>query len=186
MRLFQSEILDERLEVDGAGAGGQAFSSNGWSLLLARAETLKFFCIVDQVVGSPTLTVHLLGSTSDISNPEFTKSSLVPATGVSGGKILTGTFGSGDTGFPPPRHLIAWAILSGNSTKAHVRIWVCGRGPQLLEAIPPAAASFRAQYAAAKMLDDEDSVSLKKQSLRPGASLFYPPELSDPSLKWER
>jgi len=185
MRLFQALLVDEHLE-DG-GSGQTVVTSNGWSLLLARAESLKFTCIADQISGAttPVIRIHLLGTNSD-GIGEFTKPLLDQAiqAGVNS-DILP--YGPEDATYPPPRYLaVSVGIIGGVGRKAHVKLWVCGRGPQLLEAIPPASASFSAQYTAAKMLDEEDSVSLKKQSLRQGASLFYPPELFEPALRWER
>jgi len=185
MRLFQALLLDEHLE-DG-GSGQTVVTSNGWSLLLARAESLKFTCIADAISGAttPNVRIDLLGTNSD-GLGEFTKTLLDQAIqpGVNSDVL---PYGPADTNYPPPRYLaVAVSISGGSGRKAHVQLWVCGRGPQLLEAIPPASASFSAQYAAAKMLDEEDSVSLKKQSLRPGANLFYPPELFESALRWER
>lgn len=174
MRLFQAKILDDYLE----GTTGSLVTSAAWSCLLARAESLKFTCLADQVSGPPTVRIDLLGSNSD-GTGEFTKNLLLD-TAIAAGMVPMATYGPGDTTYPPPRHLIVWARTTAGSGKAHLQIWVCGRGPQLLEAIPPTAASFGAQYAAARMMADEDNVALKKQALRPGASLFYPPELYDP------
>lgn len=185
MRLFQALLVDERLE-DG-GSGQTVATSNGWSLLLARAESLKFTLIGDQISGAstPVIRIDLLGTNSD-GIGEFTKT-------IFNGTIQAGVndsvlpYGPGDGTYPPPRYLaLSVAISGGAGRKAHVKLWVCGRGPQLLEAIPPMGASFGAQYAAARMLDEEDRTSIKKESLRPGASLFYPPELFESALKWER
>lgn len=178
MRLFQALILDEHLE-------GTAFyeSSYAWGFLLARAEALKFICVADQVTGTPTLTISLSGGNMGDSG-ETTKLNLISGGLAAGTNLLTGTYSAADTTFPPPRHLIVDASLSGNT--AHVRLWVCGRGPQLLEAIPQASASLSAQAAAARMLADEDRLPLNKRVLRQGQSAFFPPELLLPSLKWER
>lgn len=183
MRLFQAQVLDEFLEGDGA-SGEPAHS---WGLLLARAESLKVTCIVDTVVASPTLTVTLLGGISDVTYFEATKSPIVPATGLgTGTTVLTGTYSGLDAGFPPPRHLTLNAVINGAGGKAHVRMWVCGRGPQLLEALPPSQATLPAQLDMARRLADEGRLPLKKRVLSPGASVFYPPDLWLPSLRWER
>jgi len=52
--------------------------------------------------------------------------------------------------------------------------------------IPATAATFSSQLAAARMLEDEDRLPPRKRVLKQGASLFYPPELLQPSLKWDR
>lgn len=184
MRLFQAEILDEWLE-DSTGFGATVATSNAWALLLARAEYLKFTFVIDQIVAPvPTFAASLFGMNSDGLGELTMAFSLDPL--VAGSNILTGTYGPGQATYPAPRYLVLTASIVGAGKRGHVRIWVCGRGPQLLEAVPPTPASFRTQYAAARLLADEDRVSLKKDSLRPGGSLFFPPELSEPSLKWER
>lgn len=181
MRLFNAQLLDEHLE------GGGAFTEPpwAWACFLARAEALKFFCVTDQVTGSPTLNVDLLGGNAGDPD-EMTKQALINKVLAAGTTVITATYSSQDAKFPPPRHLFIVASIAGAGTKAHVQLWVCGRGPQLLEAIPPASASFASQYAAARVLADEDRLPLKKVVLRAGASVFYPPELFLPSLKWER
>jgi hypothetical protein len=182
MRLFQALIFDEYLE-----GPSSANTSNGWSLLLGRAESLKFTCIADRVSSTPpVVTIKLRGRTSDSSRATATDFLKTVFSGsVQAGPNPLLSFGPADATYPPSRHVsLSVAVNSGGN--AHLKIWVCGRGPQLLEAIPPAAPSFAAQYAAARMLADEDRTSLKKELLRPGASLFYPPELFDASLKWER
>jgi len=180
MRLFNAEIFDETLEGDLA----HAEAPYGWNLLLARAEALKFFCVADQVTGTPTLSVTLSGQNAGDSG-EQTKIVINKAL-AAGTNLVTGAYSSQDPLFPPLRYLFVSVQITGANTKAHIRLWACGRGPQLLEAIPPASAQFSEQHAAAKMLADEDRLPLKKQVLRQGASLFYPPELFLPSLTWER
>jgi hypothetical protein len=78
------------------------------------------------------------------------------------------------------------ADLNGTTPKAHVRVWVCGRGPQLLDPMPMVQPSFSAQYQAARQLADEDRVSIAKRVTKPGVSQAFAPELFIPSLRWER
>jgi len=183
MRLFNAEIFDEHLE-DPAGAGSGAISSVAWACLLARAETLRFTFLVDGVTGSPTLVVALIGSNADGYYQE-TEKYLYQNT-VSSSTTIAATYSSTDVTYPPPRHLFVEALVFGAGTKLHIKVWVCGRGPQLLEPIPITTATFANQYAAARMIDDEDHLAGRKQVLKQGASLFYPPELILPSQKWER
>ena len=180
MRLFHAQILDEHLE-----GGSSVQIAEPWACFLARAEMLKFTCIADQVSGTPTLTLLLFGGPAQYIN-EDTKTLLNAIPLVSGTNLFSATYSPQDATYPPLRHLYLEADMGGTAPKAHIQLWVCGRGPQLLEAIPPVSASFAAQYAAAKMLEDEDCLPQKKRVLRQGASLFYPPELFLPSLKWER
>jgi hypothetical protein len=183
LRLFQAKLIDEFLE-DPNGAGAFAISSTSWACLLPRAEALKFTCVVDTVTGSPTLILNLLGSNSDWNYLELTKPLF--AASVSGVTTITPFYSPADATYPPPRHLFLEAVVTGSGTKAHVKLWVCGRGPQLLEPTPPAPPTFAAQYDAARFIADEDRLPGKKRALKQGASLFYPPGLFLPSLKWDR
>lgn len=180
MRLFNAKIIDRHLEGDGAGVE----SSDGWACLLARAESLKFLCVVDEVSNAPTLTIDFYGALADVSSPELTKR--LVSQPVSGPTTIAATFTAQDSGFPPPRHLFVVASIAGAGGVAHLRVWACGRGPQLLEATPAAQATFASQLVAARMVADEDRLPGQKRLLKQGASLFYPPELWEPSLKWER
>jgi hypothetical protein len=178
-------ILDGYLE----GAGASATASNGWGLLLARAESLKFTCIAEQVSSAPTIRIDLLGRNTDGQNEPTvggTCTKILFNGVIQPGVNVLSTYGPADATFPPPRYLQILAYTTAGSGKARLKIWACGRGPQLLEAIPSIASSFATQYAAAKMLNDEDMTPQQKEALRPGASLFYPPELFEPSLRWER
>jgi hypothetical protein len=119
-------------------------------------------------------------------NNEITKV-VIPPIGLNGGtNVLAGTYSPSDAAYPPLKHLAVEAELAGGSAMAHVRIWVCGRGPQLLETSAPSEATFPAQLAAARACADEDRTIARKRVLRPGASYFYPPEVFEPSLKWDR
>jgi hypothetical protein len=183
VRIFNAKIIDAHLE-DSSGGGAGAESSTAWACLLPRAETLKFTCLIDTVTGSPTFTLKVLGSNADWNYQETTASTTTAPFSSATTVILV--YSTSDPHYPPPRHLIVTATITGSGTKGHVKVWVCGRGPQLLEAMPPAGASFVAQYAAAKMIEDEDRLAGRKRALNQGASLFYPPELFLPSLKWDR
>jgi len=185
MRLFNALILDEFIE-----GTGQPGPSLGWALLLARAETLKFTFIVDTISGtSPTLTVNLIGSLGDdtSANAEVSKALLSNQSLTAGvTSVVTATYSAVDATNPPLRYLSLATAVGGSSPKAHVRAWVCGRGPQLLEPIAKSPATFAAQYQAAKMLEDENRGAVQKRVTKAGTSLFYPPELFLPSLSWDR
>ena len=112
MRLFQMKLLDEHLED--AGSGHTVVTSNGWSLLLARAESLRFTCIVDKISASlPTLALYLLGTNSDRIG-EFTKTLFNQAL-VAGVNTITASYGPSDATYPPPRHFAVAAGISGGA-----------------------------------------------------------------------
>lgn len=182
MRLFHAQLLRDHLEGD----GDLVLSSMAWTCLLSRAEALKFICVTSGVSGgTPQLTLTLAGA-ADFGYFETSKALLSQVPLSSTGNTFQVSYSASDSTNPPPKHLFLEATLNGTDPKALVEVWVCGRGPQLLEATPPAVPSFQAQYAAAKMLEDEDRLPGRKRALPPGASLFYPPELFLPSLKWDR
>lgn len=182
MRLFNALILDEHIE----GTDATASCAQPWALFLPRAEALRFTCIVDEVAGaSPTLSVWLVGGTSDWNRTPTTK---ILANGVSlgtSGNAFAWAFSPQDAKYPPTRLLLLYAQVGGTS-KAHVRIWACGRGPEALDVVPAATPSFAAQYAAAKTIEDEDRLLSRKRLGGHGVSVLYPPELFLPSLHWER
>lgn len=178
MRLFHAQIIDEVLEGDATTAE----CSLAWSYLLPRAESLKFTCVVDQVSGTaPTFSLDLYEGTA----ADFRlMTHLVPASGIPA--TLSGAYSITDPTYPPGRYLVPIATLNGsNGPKAHVRIWACGRGPQLLEAMP-GQASLAVMYQAARMIEDEDRLPARKRSLKQGASAAHSAALFDPALRWDR
>lgn len=188
MRLFNAKIIDRRLEGDTI-----TMASEAWACMLARAEALKFVCFVDQVSTSPTLHVELFGGAiaADLEQSFMTFQYLQSLKvlinqSVSGAATISATFSPADATWPPPKHLFVEATLPGATGAAHIELWVCGRGPQLLEATPPSAATLPALLAAARACEDENRLPARKRVLRQGASLYYPPDLFEPSLKWDR
>lgn len=181
MRLFNTKIIDETLE----GNLTPAKCSEWWSMLLGRAEALRFTCVVDGVSGSsPALFLYLYNGLAYPDN--LVGSVVVNNQPLSAGtNVFSGAFSPQHQDYPPGRFMYANAVIAGANARAHVRVWVCGRGPQLLEATS-AASGFAAQYSAAKMIEEEDRLPQQKRALLPGASQFYPPGLFLPSLKWER
>lgn len=178
MRIFHAKIMDHYLE------GSAVLSSLGWAYLLSRAEILKFICIASGT--SSSFSLVLLGAATGFANSLETTKLLIDQVPVSGTQTFQVSYSQADVTNPPPRLLFVEAFASGTNPHVHAQVWVCGRGPQKLEDIPATAPSFRAQLAAAKMLEDEDRLPSKKRALPQGSSLFYPPELFVPSLKWER
>lgn len=184
MRIFHAQILDKRLE----GNDTFTFSDDSWTCMLSRAESIKFSCIADQVTGtSPQLGLAILGAAdSDGNITEIIKWVFIGALNP-GTNSFQGTYSAADTTWPPPKHLWLAAQLQGSADPAvRVQVWICGRGPATLETMPGSSSSFAAQLAAARMCDDENRLTARKRLLRPGASLFYPPELFEPSIKWDR
>jgi hypothetical protein len=182
MRLFNALIFDETLE-----GAGDTYCSFAWSLLLARAEAMRFTAIADTVSGTATLTTILLAGVGDMSafdELEFARP--WDSAPLSSGTVLSGSFSPADLGYPPSRYVMVLMRLAGTTPKAHVRLWVCGRGPQLLEQMPASAVTFAAQYQAARALDDENKPLPKKRLVKAGTSTFYPPELFLPSARWDR
>ena len=185
MRLFQALLLDVELS---AGYSLQK-ASDAWACLLSRAESLRFTCIVDQVGGtSPTFSLNLYGSAIPNGAAVYAEKIVLlnAAALVSGPNALTASYLPTDPTNPPSKELFVEASIGGTGQTAHVRVWVCGRGPQLLEALAPVSPTFAAQYSAARMTDDQNRLPGRKRALPQGASLFYPPELFFPSLTWER
>lgn len=187
MRLFHALVFEQYMEDAGFAALYKA--NEAWTLLLLRADTLKFFCVADGVSGvSPVLTMSLKGSpTAEFGNDEGTKTLFNGVTLNSGTNVLTATYSPLDTTYPAPGYLFLTAFLNGTTPKAHVRLWVCGRGEQALAMNAPATPAFAAQYAAARALDEEDKLLIRKRVSRPGAGVVIPPpDLFDPSIKWEQ
>lgn len=139
MRLFHAQLLRDHMEGD----GDLVLSSEAWACLLSRAETLKFICITSGVSGTtPQLTLTLAGAGADLEYAETTKALLSQVALSSTGDTFQLSYAAADSTNPPPKHLFLEATLNGTDPKALVEVWVCGRGPQLLEATPPAGGLF--------------------------------------------
>lgn len=178
MRLFNAKLLDHFLE----GSGAYIDSSESWDRLITRADSIRFICIVDEVTGTPTLTVSMYASALDTADD----GTVLVNSLVSSSTIFSASYTPQSPTYPPLRHVFLQATISGAGTKAHVQLWACGRGPQLLEPMPAVTGSFAEQYAMAKLLAEESRVPSKRMVLRQGQSVFYPPELFLSSSQWER
>ena len=180
MRLFHALLFDRYMEGTGITGASQA-----WHTLLPRAERLKFTFVVDTVSGStPTLSATLYEGAAGFASLSTLKVLLNAEVLTSGTSTYTATYTASDP-YPETGFMAILAQLGGGTPKAHVRMWVCGRGERLL-ARPAIPTSFAAEYQAARMLNEEDKSPGQKRLTRPGSSVFLPPELFSPSAKWEQ
>lgn len=125
MRLFHAQIYDEN--VEGTTALFTDPSHNG---LLGSVEKLSIFAITDTVSGtSPTLLVQIEESGDQVHWVNKIGSAEIPATAIST-TALTTLVGRDQGTQPSQGFLRLRVVLGGTSPKAHVRLWVTGRGEQ--------------------------------------------------------
>lgn len=125
MRLFHAKIYDENVEGTTA-----LYTDPSHNSLLGSVEKLSIFAITDTVSGTtPTLTVQIEESgdqvhwTNKAGTAEINGVTLSPT-------AITLAVGR-DTGATPSSGFLRLRVSLGTtSPKAHVRLWVTGRGEQ--------------------------------------------------------
>lgn len=125
MRLFHVGMYDENVEGTTA-----LYTDPTHNNLLGSVEKLSIFALTDTVSGtSPTLTVQIEESgdqvhwTNKVATPE------INGTALSTSAVTTAV--GRDAGTTPSAGFLRLrVVLGGTSPKAHVRIWVTGRGEQ--------------------------------------------------------
>lgn len=125
MRLFHAQIYDENIE--GTTALYTDPTHNG---LLGSVEKLSIFALTDTVTGTtPTMTVQIEESGDQVHWTNKIATAEINATSLSTTAVTTAV-GRDAGGTPSAGFLRLRVVLGGASPKAHVRIWVTGRGEQ--------------------------------------------------------
>lgn len=123
MRIFHELILDEVInDTDFHTCKAH------WTMLSGVCETLRVMAVVDRVSGSsPTFYMGSMDTPDDTWKRNFCADiiSVVPLT-VGQSNVLRATAGTSAT--PPSYGFQLLVALGGGSPKAHVRIWLTGRG----------------------------------------------------------
>jgi hypothetical protein len=118
-------MYDENIE------GTQAlFTDPSHNALLGSVEKLSIFAVVDSVSGtSPTLTVQIEESGDQVRWINKAGTAEINAAALSTTVITTAV--GRDTGATPSNGFLRLRVsLGGTSPKAHVRLFVTGRGEQ--------------------------------------------------------
>jgi hypothetical protein len=125
MRLFHAQIYDENIE--GTTALYTDPTHNG---LLGSVEKLSIFAITDTVTGTaPTLTVQIEESGDQVHWTNKIATAEINGTSLSTTAVTTAV--GRDAGTTPSGGFLRLRVsLAGTTPKAHVRLWVTGRGEQ--------------------------------------------------------
>ena len=132
MRVFHSLVYDENIETTATNVN---YTDASWNSQLGLPDKLTIFALTDTVSGSatPNLTVQieespdqvhwaakLTGATAEIYTQTLSTAANTPLVGR-------------DAGATPSAAFIRLRIALGGASnaKAHVRIWVTGRGEQI-------------------------------------------------------
>jgi len=135
MRVFHSLVFDENVETT-----GNIYTDASWNSQLGLPDKLTIFALTDTVTGTgtgtnqPQLTVQIEEGPDQVHwqsklGTATTTAEIFNATlQTSANTIAVGR----DAGTTPSAGFIRLRIaLGGTSPKAHVRIWVTGRGEQI-------------------------------------------------------
>lgn len=126
MRVFHSLVFDENIEATTA-----QYIDASWNAQLGLPDKLTIFAIGDTASGTtPTLLVQIEESPDQVhwlnknATAEINGSNL----STTANTVLVGR----DAGTTPSAAFIRLRIVLGGTTpKAHIRIWVTGRGEQI-------------------------------------------------------
>jgi hypothetical protein len=125
MRLFHAQVYDENIE--GTTALYTDPSNNG---LFGSVEELSIFAVADTVSGTtPTLTVQIEESADQIHWVNKIPTAEINAQALSL-TVKTVVVGRDNGSVPSSGFLRLRVSLGGTTPKAHVRLWVTGRGEQ--------------------------------------------------------
>jgi hypothetical protein len=138
MRVFHSLVLDENLEA-GTATATTIYTDASWNSQMGLPDKLTIFALTDTVASTatgtntPSLFVQIEESPDQV---HFTGKTTTPE--INGTALATNanTLAVGrDAGTTPSAAFIRLrtTLSSGTSTgaKAHVRLWVTGRGEQI-------------------------------------------------------
>lgn len=125
MRLFHVAVYDENVE-----GTGTLYTDPSHNALLGSVEKLSIFAITDTASGtSPTLTVQIEESGDQVHWVSKAGTAEINAAAVSTTALTTAV--GRDTGATPSNGFLRLRVtLGGTTPKAHVRLWVTGRGEQ--------------------------------------------------------
>src|SRR4051812_44198546 len=129
MRVFHSLVFDENIE-----ATTNIYTDASWNAQLGLPDKLTIFALTDTVSGtSPTLSVQIeegpdqVHWQSKLGTATTTAEIFSTALSAAANTVAVGR----DAGAVPSAAFIRLRIaLGGTSPKAHVRVWVTGRGEQ--------------------------------------------------------
>jgi len=128
MRLFHELMMDTNL--DGPTGANPIWSKFYWGPVLGQVEALRFMVLADRIAGtSLNLTLDLLDSPDGGVRVNLIKNllSVVPIAGQA--NLYQGALSTSDTGSVALYGYYFRCAFSGStSPKAHVRVWVTGRG----------------------------------------------------------
>lgn len=142
MRVFHSLVLDENLEIGTSTAstvGTTIYTDASWNSQMGLPDKLTIFALTDTVTGTatgtgaPQLTVQIEESPDQVHFQSKTTTPEISSTTLS---TAANTLAVGrDAGTTPSAAFIrlrtTLSVAGSTGGKAHVRLWVTGRGEQI-------------------------------------------------------
>jgi hypothetical protein len=128
MRVFHSLVFDENIE-----SSANLYTDASWNSQLGLPDKLTIFALTDTASGTPTLSVAIEEGPDQVHwqgklSTATTTADIFSTFATTANQILVGR----DAGTVPSAAFIRLRItLTGASAKAHVRLWVTGRGEQI-------------------------------------------------------
>jgi hypothetical protein len=123
-------VIDEF--IDGNTGFVPIFAKTHWHSLLGYLDTLRFIVIADHVVGADAALAVGVWETSDVTLFEHLNLIALPIDfeSILPNQVNTfqGSMVPGDANMPPSCAYMLGCALSGTDPKAHVRVWITGRG----------------------------------------------------------
>jgi len=129
MRVFHTMVFDENIE--GAGTASPLYSDPTHNPMLGLVEKLSIFALTDTVTGTGTLVAQIEESADQVH--WVNKGTTAEVSGTLSTTAVTPLVGRDAGTVPSSGFLRLRVTLSNSSQKAHVRIWVTGRGEQTMQ-----------------------------------------------------
>lgn len=125
MRLFHELVFESFIE--GAGTFTQPLH---WGPVMGGIDTMRFMICADKVSGSSLMLQVVAGQQPFLSNVSAPNPGTVLNQALTAGQLnlFSGSIRPTDADAPASYNYHLAVSLSGTNPKAHVRIWVTGRG----------------------------------------------------------
>src|SRR5438552_17987 len=127
MRLFH-ELVYERF-MEGADGFGGSPSKIQWDPVIGCVDTLRLMVVADRVSGTGVVLNVGVFERPELTGNEFIPvSAPLPNVSLTAGQLNVFNATLSDPNIPFSYGAFLWVSLNGTNPKAHVRIWVTGRG----------------------------------------------------------
>jgi hypothetical protein len=126
MRVYHALVFDENIEGNAA-----LYTDPSFNAQLALCEKLYIYTLSDTVTGTATLTVQIEDSPDGVHFNNRTGTAEINAQSISATAVTTLVARDAGTNLASAFARLRVSI-GGTTVKGHVRIWVTGRGEQVM------------------------------------------------------